>query len=360
MFRQSLAGVDLTGGLQAGIEYLANENIINGTVIDRSSRESQLRGLSELLDIQQQDAESKLKLEEISQEAYNAELIRITLMRAKVTQEQLADVENEKEKSDLTAKFAELYTTYQKQQKEAIEDRRKAETKANDDTILSNNRLRSEAEATINFQKAKIDELKLAYDEKMTAIDNQLAKASMTTSGWLNSLKEIAPTLAAQVQAAVGSITKIREEFSKPITVSVQQKSTYSPYGPTNPSNLSSVTTSSMTAGSWTTQAGGITIPYPGYAQGGVIPEGFPNDTGIVRVSSGERILQSAFNRRMENMLNFFEAPRGGFGGQSVNINVDVSSDVDLAKLETIFDKHLRKRETLGVRKWGINSISRN
>jgi len=58
-------------------------------------------------------------------------------------------------------------------------------------------------------------------------------------------------------------------------------------------------------------------------------------------------------------MLNFFEAP-GGFSTQSVNINVDVSSDVDLAKLETVFDKHLRQRESLGVRRWGVNSMSRN
>jgi hypothetical protein len=395
MFRESLAGVDLTGGLQAGIEYLANESIINGTVIDRSSRESQLRGLSELLDIQQQDAESKLKLEEISQEAYNAELIRITLMRAKVTQEQLADVENEKEKSDLTAKFAELYTTYQKQQKEAIEDRRKTETAANDETILSNNRLRSEAEATINLQKAKIDELKLAYDEKMTAIDNQLAKASMTTTNWLDSLSKIAPTLATQVQSAISSIAQIRNEFGKPITLNVQGTSST---GGQTMTEAGSLITSGGYAQSSTVQSrdrkmvdayGSFSIQGPdgrwylsttqmeaanlinktlpniigglrGYAEGGVIPDQFTNDSAIIRASAGERVLQAGFNKRMENMLNFFEAPKGGFGGQSVMINVDVSSDVDLNKLETVFDKHLRKRETLGVRKWGINSISRN
>ena len=33
---------------------------------------------------------------------------------------------------------------------------------------------------------------------------------------------------------------------------------------------------------------------------------------------------------------------------------------LDLAKLETVFDKHLRQRESLGVRRWGVNSMSRN
>jgi len=87
------------------------------------------------------------------------------------------------------------------------------------------------------------------------------------------------------------------------------------------------------------------------------------NDGAIIRASAGERVLQTQFNRRMENMLQFFELPRGfaGMGAGGVNINIgNISNDVDLNKLEAVFDKHLRGRETLGVKRWGINSLSRN
>jgi len=359
-FQAALGGINTQDILRQGIEYLANENIINGGILDRTSRETQTRGAMELLDLQEQQANSKLKLEDISKTEFLNEMTRINLMRARLLQEQIADTTNEKEKADLQARFADLYVNYQKDQKDAIDERRKAETYANDQMILNNNRLKTEAENTANVHRTKLEEMKAASEANLSAIDARLAQASMTTSGWLNSLTQIAPTLAQQVQAAVGSIAKIREEFSKPITISVQQQS-YSPYGSTNPSGVTETSTSSgLTPVGELKMLFGVPIRVPaGYAEGGVIPDGYPNDTGIVRVSSGERILQSAFNRRMENMLNFFEAP-GGFSAQSVNINVDVSSDVDLAKLETVFDKHLRQRESLGVRRWGVNSMSRN
>lgn len=100
------------------------------------------------------------------------------------------------------------------------------------------------------------------------------------------------------------------------------------------------------------------------FAEGGVIPNysHFENDGAVIRASAGERVLQTQFNRRMENMLQFFELPRGfagGSGGVSIG-QINVSSDVDLNKLEALFDKHSGGRSTLGVKRWGINSMSRN
>jgi hypothetical protein len=65
----------------------------------------------------------------------------------------------------------------------------------------------------------------------------------------------------------------------------------------------------------------------------------------------------------MENMLQFFELPRGfaGMGAGGVNISqLNVANDVDLNKLEALFDKFANNRGSLGVKRWGINSLSRN
>jgi len=219
LFKQGLGGVDLASGLTAGANYLANEDIINGTITDRTSRETQLRGLGELLDMQAQEAESKLKLEDISQEQFNSEMTRITLMRARLIQEQMIDAQNEKERADLNQKFAEQYVAYQKLQKEAIDARRSAEKRTNDELISSNNRLKEEAQATIDFNKAKIDELQANYDLRLRQIDEQIAGVSETSNGWIESLKSIAPTLAAQAQSAIESMKAIRAEFAKPVVL---------------------------------------------------------------------------------------------------------------------------------------------
>lgn len=389
LFTQGLGGVDLASGLTAGANYLANEDIINGTITDRTSRETQLRGLGELLDKQAQEAESKLKLEDISQAQFTEEMTRITLMRARLIQEQMIDAQNEKDKADLNQKFADQYVAYQKLQKDAIEARRSAERRTNDELISSNNRLKEESQSTIDFNKAKIDELQANYDLRLKQIDEQIAGVSATSTGWIDSLKAIAPTLAAQATSAIASMKAIREEFSKPVSVSVSgggstaSGSLMSSGGYAQSTTIQSRDKQMVDAygsfsvqgdnGRWylsTSQMQEATKPINqmlgglrAFAEGGVIPNysHFENDGAVIRASAGERVLQTQFNRRMENMLQFFELPRGFAGGGMVNITIgNINSDVDLNKLEAVFDKHLRGRETLGVKRWGINSMSRN
>ncbi len=390
LFKQGLGGVDLASGLTAGANYLANEDIINGTITDRTSRETQLRGLGELLDMQAQEAESKLKLEDITQAQFTEEMTRITLMRARLIQEQMLDAQNEKDKADLNQKFADQYVAYQKLQKDAIEARRSAEKRTNDELIASNNRLKEDSQSTIDFNKAKIDELQANYELRLKQIDEQIAGVSATSTGWIDSLKAIAPTLAAQATAAIASMKAIREEFSKPVSVSVSGGgSTASGSLMTSGGYAQSTTIQSRDKqmvdsygsfsvqgdnGRWylsTSQMQEATKPINqmlgglrAFAEGGVIPNysHFENDGAVIRASAGERVLQTQFNRRMENMLRFFELPRGfAGGGGGVNIGqINVSSDVDLNKLEALFDRHSGGRSTLGVKRWGINSMSRN
>lgn len=394
LFAQGLSAVDLAGGLTAGANYLANEDIINGTITDRTSRETQLRGLGELLDMQAQEAESKLKLEDISQEQFNSEMTRITLMRARLIQEQMIDAQNDKERADLNQKFAEQYVNYQKLQKEAIEARRSAEKRTNDELISSNNRLKEEAQATIDFNKTKLDELQVNYDLRLRQIDEQIAGVSATSTGWIEALKTLAPTLADQAAKAIAAIKTIRDEFSNPVTVGgtniagstgmtangsamvswdmaksstiqsrdKQMVDAYGSFSVQGDNNRWYLSTSQMLEATKASNQmlGGLRA----FAEGGVIPNysHFENDGAIIRASAGERVLQTQFNRRMENMLQFFELPRGfAMGASGVSIGqINVSNDVDLAKLEAIFDRFSRDRGSLGVKKWGINSLSRN
>lgn len=56
-----------------------------------------------------------------------------------------------------------------------------------------------------------------------------------------------------------------------------------------------------------------------GFAQGGIVPQGFPNDSGLAKVSSGEMVLN---DRQQQNLFNLLD--RGGVSGGSQMITVNL------------------------------------
>ena len=377
-FDQKLSEINIQPEMERGANYLANEEIINGTVLDRSSRETQLRGLRELLDQEEKRIAAKLRLEDVTKSQYLEEMSLITLRRARAIQEAQLDAKNDKEDTDLLDEFSKEYEKYQNLQGEAIEERRTEERKAKEELVNSNNTLIESSRYTIQEQQFQMDGLRATYDSNLKAMEGSM-------DGWMEKLQQLAPAIAKQARDAISSIQEIRDELSQPFNIVVQSTSAggydtpfYTDDGgdiPVSQIPRKSERTLDDPAGAFVVEGNDgywyrtddeMIRKIRGYQTGGVIPDEsiYENDGAIIRVSAGERILQRDFNRRMENMLQHFEVlPLGGrgMGGGDVIVNIgNISKDVDIKKIENVLDRHARKNKSNGVKRWGINSISRN
>ncbi|PKL79078.1 MAG: hypothetical protein CVV27_02425, partial [Candidatus Melainabacteria bacterium HGW-Melainabacteria-1] len=238
-----------------------------------------------------------------------------------------------------------------------------------------NNNLIDQNWQLVSTTQQQMEDLQRVYDEKMQGIAVAFDSANGAGLVLVENLKAIAPTLAEQASAAIASIQSIRDELNKPLNFPMASSASSS--GGTGGTGSSTsnpdiilfreAKASNFTVqgpdGKWyqTTTQMGQANKLPGYKDGGVIPDipQFENDGAVIRASAGERILTRDFNRRLENLL------RGNMGGgssaqyNSIHIG-NISRDVDLNKLDAVLDKYMRKEGRQGVKRWGINSISRN
>ncbi|MGV3526553.1 MAG: phage tail tape measure protein [Candidatus Sericytochromatia bacterium] len=384
-FNVAVAAIDIQPELQRGIEYLANEKIINGGVLDRSSKESQVRGLRELLDIEAQGAESKRKNEDYDStdtarnlQLFHEEMVLITLRRARALQEAKADAKTLKEKSDLEAELADTYVQYQEHQKAAIDEKRKAERRATDELVSANNKLIEFSEYTANAARAKLDEMEAAFTENLKGVKDAFEASENSLDALIGKLEGLAPTLAAQAREAIGSINSIRDELQRPIVLNVKNGSSSggNSYYNDDDSDIPVSQIPSRSKKTLDDPAGAFTVPgsdgkwyrtssemnrkIRGYIDGGVIPNipEFENDGAIIRVSAGERILQRDFNSRLENLLRNGHMAGPSVSSQHIHIG-NISRDVDLNKLDAVLDKKFRSERTQGMKRWGINGLSR-
>ena len=77
-----------------------------------------------------------------------------------------------------------------------------------------------------------------------------------------------------------------------------------------------------------------------GFADGGIVPPGFPNDSGIAKVTSGEMVLN---DRQQQNLFNLLD--NGGFAGggqQMITVNLVMNEEVLASQILEINRDNLR------------------
>lgn len=355
--------------LTAGANEIANEDIINGKVTDRSSKATQLRGLKLLLARQAQDAETKRKNEgydstnsDLNEQGFASDMARILGRQAAVVEAAKAEAKSAKEKSDLDAEGADLYVKYQQLQKDALAAKQRAEQQGIRDQMDANSALIDQGWDTVTQTKRQMEDLQTAYDVKMKGVSDAFMVAGNSSDVLLAKLKQWAPALAASAQAAVASIKTVTNALNTSIpTVGGSSSGAYS-----GPSRVSTPTpgyivtdgtywyknTSDMYAASATHMA-----------SGGVVPSGFEGDNFPALLKTGERVLPAAFNSRLENMLQHFSSlplpSTNHYGGNSIG-DIYISRDVDLSKLEAILDQRDFRKRGQNMGRYGGTGLSRN
>ena len=398
-FTQKVGQIDVRAAMLQGIDYLANTDI-QGDPLDRSSKESQRRGLNELLDLREQDAKSRLDLEEISKQQYLAEIEQIILTRAAATQDAMAEAKTDKERADLKKELAEEYIRYQEMQKDKIEELRSAERRQYEDSLRQNNTQRSEIQTTLNVQKEKLEDLNSTYQEKMDAIQLAINDVVLSQDGWLQKLQVIAPVMAETASRVIGNLKAIRDEFQVPLAaagINIGSSSGSFTGGYTNPfydANDNAIATQNIPKRSQaTTDSDGVfsvtdgTYWYrttsemeraktisnmlgglPRYATGGDVPDilSLRNDRGLIRVEGGERIKTKQQARAEDYFVSWMrtngenKAVVNNYNHAGVHIgHISVSRDVDLAKLDAVINKNGFEGNRKMVRRMGPNMMNR-
>lgn len=389
-FNAKKAKVDLNAGLTAGIDYLANTNI-KGEVLDRSSRATQLRGLQELLKKQEQDAKSALDLEEISKAQYNAEIERILLLRSAALEAAMAEAKSEQEKSDLKKELSEQYVAYQELERQAIEEVRAADKRQYEEKIRQTNSKIEVVKSAINEEKAKLDELQLAYDEKMALINAQLIGATTLQGAYLDKIKAMAPAFAESAKKVINDINRIKTTYLEALEATGNavptsgSKPVYdaTKYYNDDGSKLSKSQIPSRDK-AMTDQHGNFSVAGSDgryyrtsseareatrkYDEGGLIPDipEFRNDRLQVAVGAGEWILNRRQSKRLNGMLDFHESAArarypvaGGAGGDVYIGDIYVSSNVDAVNTERLLDGYMGARERRTFKRMGANGLKR-
>lgn len=398
-FTQKVGQIDVRAAMLQGIDYLANTDI-QGDPLDRSSKESQRRGLNELLDLREQDAKSRLVLEEISKQQYLAEIEQIILTRAAATQDAMAEAKTDKERADLKKELAEEYIRYQEMQKDKIEELRSAERRQYEDSLRQNNTQRSEIQTTLNVQKEKLEDLNSTYQEKMDAIQLAINDVVLSQDGWLQKLQVIAPVMAETASRVIGNLKAIRDEFQAPLAaagINIGSSSGSFSGGYTNPfydANDNAIATQNIPKRSQaTTDSDGVfsvtdgTYWYrttsemerakaisnmlgglPRYATGGDVPDilALRNDRGLIRVEGGERIKTKQQARAEDYFVSWMrtngenKAVVNNYNHAGVHIgHISISRDVDLAKLDAVINKNSAEANRRMVKRMGPNASNR-
>lgn len=361
--------------LTAGANEIANEDIINGKVTDRSSKATQLRGLKLLLARQAQDAETKRKNEgydstnsDLNEQGFASDMARILGRQAAVVEAAKAEAKTAKEKSDLDAEGADLYVKYQQLQKDALAAKQRVEQQGIRDQMDANSALIDQGWDTVTQTKRQMEDLQTAYDVKMKGVSDAFMVAGNNSDVLLAKLKQWAPALAASAQAAVASIKTVTNALNTPIPTAGSSSGSGSSSGAyVGPSRVSTPTpgyivtdgtywyknTSDMYAASATHMA-----------SGGVVPGGFEGDNFPALLKTGERVLTPEMNRHFEGMMSRFSMPMPvpsytHMGDQHIHIG-NISRDVDLNKLDEVLNRRDFRNRGQNMGRYGGTGLSRN
>jgi TP901 family phage tail tape measure protein len=370
-FDAALAGLDITDYLRQGIEYLANEDITNGEILDRTSIKNQVRGLKELLDLQAQDAESKRNLEDITEAQYIAEMLRITEIRGKALQLEQSQAQTEADKSNLLKEYADTYVEYQRLQLESIEDRRKADKKAAEDLIKNNGKIKDEAENSLRINRQILEDMEADHRASLTAIAQEMESLTYASDGVSESLKQWAPALSEQVTSLLNSIGQVKAALAAVFDNSKAgsdyfrtQTGVYS--GPNFSPTPTATHIVSGNRGYYTTTS--ARKEAEGFATGGVTPDDprLDGDRGIIRVTRKERVLTERQNKGFERLVSMadqsglmrgIQLAAGNVFAPQINVG-HISKDVDLNRVEGIFNRLISVRDSKSGRRWsGISGL---
>lgn len=311
-FAAMVSGVDYDAALNQGLDDIHNrDGVLTGTYSDLSHKEA----IDERIALMALENENKLKLEQQTQAEYLAGQQKIAALQARFADEALqADDLTTRQRLELEQMKADAYVSFQKAYRDSINERFDSETSALQRSIDNNNDYKATIESNIASHQSKINDLTASYDSSLSIIDGRINAITKANQGWIVSVD----SLKKGVEGPLNQIIALYEKAKAAAESMASSGSGGSGGG------------SSYSGGSYNPYGSSVVPAKPAYnpygssvipamAGGGVVPDGFPNDSFLTRLQSKEWVLPEWITKGLtQQFLN----PQTMGGGRSYEFNL--------------------------------------
>lgn len=303
-FAALVAGVDYPAALRQGLDDIHNtEGVLTGTYSGQSHKEA----IDERIALMTLENENRLKLEQQTRDEYLAQQQNIAALQARFAEEALrADDLTNRQRLELEQTKADAYVNFQRAYREAITERFEAETSALQRSIDKNNEHKATIQSNIDQYQRKINALTSELETSLAIIDDRIGGIIDSNTAWILSVDDLRKGIEGPMNKIIGMYERAKELASSFGGGIGSSGGSYNPYGstvvpaaqPYNPYGNSVV---------------------PAMAGGGVVPDGYPNDSFLARLQSKEWVLPEWITKGLTHQ--FLNPPAAG-GGRSYEFNL--------------------------------------
>lgn len=303
-FAALVAGVDYPAALRQGLDDIHNtEGVLTGTYSGQSHKEA----IDERIALMTLENENRLKLEQQTRDEYLAQQQNIAALQARFAEEALrADGLTNRQRLELEQVKADAYVNFQRAYREAITERFEAETSALQRSIDKNNEHKATIQSNIDQYQTKINALTSELETSLAIIDDRIGGIIDSNTAWVLSVDDLRKGIEGPMNKIIGMYERAKELASSFGGGIGSSGGSYNPYGstvvpaaqPYNPYGNSVV---------------------PAMAGGGVVPDGYPNDSFLARLQSKEWVLPEWITKGLTHQ--FLNPPAAG-GGRSYEFNL--------------------------------------
>ena len=341
VFRADMAAYDPSAAAYKGVDELSN--VDNRDSLDTVSGETKRKGLLEQADLTEFAAKNAFRKEEIKKGDFVKRMQEAQLMRAKAAEMELAeDGLTTRRKLELEEEWANAYETYQDLARQAIDARYDVEEKRINENIAKHEEQAAGYQKTIDGYQSSIDEMNKAADEKIKPIEDAIKAAERSTRNWAGAWDDV----ASGIRAAKAAMEKEAAAAASSYSGGRDQSTNTANYGKNYVSGNDGVkyqTTSDLFAAMGATKM----------ATGGRVPPGYPNDTYLALLSSGEEVkrinqpppLPLSEMRPAGTVNNITQNRYVTISGNHIQSNVDM---YDVA-MEAIRDNEIETQRNFGT-----------
>lgn len=284
LFADMVGKVDYDAELRAGLDAIHNpEGVPNQTYSD----DSHLEAAKERIALLKLEAENKFNLEKFdvsdpikNRKAYQQERLKISAIEARFAEEELKTAEvGSRDYLELQEIQAKAYQEFKQVQIEILDEFTAHETSKIEESITNNDKQAANHKKNIDGYKLQMEKATTQLNKDIKSVDNAVKELSLRNKTAANEFVVTAKDLA--------------DGIAKPLN---QIKSMYNDVRRSIESMMSAVSGSGVAA---PTQKIPIVLPglgmifqdIPGFSKGGIVPPGYPNDSFIARLTSGEEVV---------------------------------------------------------------------
>lgn len=300
VFASLVQNADYASALQEGLKEIANPE---GTAEQTASTQTKQDAIKEYISELELQNENRYKLEEISQGDYLGQKQTIAGLQARAAEEALKDTSlTSRQRLDLEQMKADAYVSFQEAYRQVINSRFDTEVQRMQESIDANNAYAATIQAGIDKQQEQMDALKTAYDKDLAAIDANVGSIINSNAQWQASVEGLKEGLKQPIQEIIDMYNKASDAArglgnTKPSQgaggSSSSSSNAFEQYIPTilHRDDTQGFIYQGANGQWYKSAADRSAAEAKKMAAGGLVPQGYPNDSFPALLTSGETVL---------------------------------------------------------------------